>query len=167
MNLGNLLSVQSFEHSLFIRQVHLHPNLTWWALNECEQQWYAGRSITIDQLLSSLTNINPMEKRGWNSSRTARDAVILKENSVCSNGCYHRWIRREIRTVKGKKDIKNGREVNIQLPIQQFYAFLGDWHLVIIQMGSYGVYLLPGFFGIFFRQWATSYFSEKLKLKHS
>lgn len=51
--------------------------------------------------------------------------------------------------MKGKKDIKNGREVNIQLPIQQFYAFLGDWHLVIIQMGSYGVYLLPGFFGIF------------------
>lgn len=77
------------------------PRLTWWSLNECQHQWYMGRSVTVYQLLRSSTNINPMENGGWNCGRTGRDAVILKENS-CPHGCSHRWIRRTI-IVKRRK----------------------------------------------------------------
>ena len=94
---------------------------------------------TVYQLPRSSTIINPMKKRGWNSGRIVKDVVILEKRKFgIPKGGYHRWIRPETRTVKAKKcgeNIKTGRKVKIHIPIQ-LCAFLGDWHLVIIQVAS-------------------------------
>lgn len=120
INLGKLLSLWSFEYSALYwaatLRLQTHKKSPEWTPTSI----ICGEVCYIYQLLRSSSDINPVEEGGWNSDRTVKDAVMLKEKSVRPMAVITDKSEEELGQWKwqnmGIKGIKTGIKVKFSDP---------------------------------------------------